>query len=82
MLGFRDKMRRAPLLEQKFLIRQVLQGIRVDRGKDEISFVLLRIPRTNNPILSAILQSSKSGIHSKVCPEQDLNLHDLAATSS
>jgi hypothetical protein len=35
MLSFRDKIRRAPILEQKFLIRQIIQGITVDRAKDE-----------------------------------------------
>jgi hypothetical protein len=81
MLGFRDNMRRAPILEQKFLIRQIVQRITVDRAKDEISFALARIPKTNNPIVSTTLQNSKAGVHSNVCPEQDLNLHDLAATS-
>ena len=82
LLGFRDKMGRATILEQKILIRQIVQRITVDRAKDEISFDLMRIPKINNPILSAIMQNSKAGVHSKVCPEQDLNLHDLTATSS
>jgi hypothetical protein len=51
----------------------------VNRKADEVVCNLVRIPRIENPVLESI---RNGGFQSRVCPEQDLNLHDLAATSS
>jgi hypothetical protein len=82
MERFSNTVRKAPILNRKLLIRQVVKRITVDRTHDDFSCDFYRLPKINNPIVTAILQDFGSGVHSKVCPEQDLNLHDLTATSS
>jgi hypothetical protein len=80
LLSFDDRMERAPLLEQKLMMKRVVDGIVVDRANDRLDCRLLRIPKMSNPILKLLHQNGV--VQSNVCPEQDLNLHDLAATSS
>jgi hypothetical protein len=82
MASFSDKWRKASILDRKLLIRRVVKGITVDRANGDFTSTFYRLPKINNPIVTAILQNFGSGVHSKVCPEQDLNLHDLTATSS
>lgn len=67
-----------PVADQKLMLRRVVDGLIVDRAQDSIFFNLLILPKLENPILKAIHQNGV--VQSRVCPEQDLNLHDLAAT--
>ncbi len=78
MLHLPTKLQTVPIIEQRALLKQIVDGIDVDRANDELVVRLRRIPKTNNPALSAILRASQPGVHSNVCPEQDLNLHDSA----
>ena len=82
MASFPDKWRKASIPDKKLLMRRVVRKITVDRAHGDFTCTFYRLPKINNPIVTAILQNFGSGVHSRVCPEQDLNLHDLAATSS
>ena len=77
--GLRKNLDHATIFEKKMLIRKCEDGIVVNRKADEMVCNLVRIPRIETPVL----ESLRNGVsQSNVCPEQDLNLHDLAATSS
>lgn len=65
IFGVIHRMQNAPVLEQKLMIRQVLDGITVDRASDRLECRLLRIPRLENAVLKRINQS----VQSNVCPE-------------
>ena len=78
--GVCEKKMAATLIpEQKFMI-SVLWGITVDRANDVLECRLLRVPKIESPVLKSVFQSR--AVQSSMCPEQDLNLHDLTATSS
>jgi hypothetical protein len=81
MASFSDKWRKASIPDRKLLIRRVVKGITVDRAHGDFTSTFYRLPKINNPIVTAILQNFGSGVHSKVCPEQDANLPDLASTT-
>jgi hypothetical protein len=71
MASFSDKWRKASILDRKGVIRRVVKGITVDRANGDFTSTFYRLPKVNNPIVTAILQNFGSGVHSKVCPEQD-----------
>jgi len=71
MASFSDKWRKAAIPDRKLLIRRVVKGITVDRAHGDFTSTFYRLPKINNPIVTAILQNFGSGVHSKVCPEQD-----------
>jgi hypothetical protein len=56
-LGFRKNLKSASIREQKFLLRQFVNNIVVDRGNNRVVCSLSRLPRINNPILSSILNN-------------------------
>ncbi len=63
------QLKEAPILEKKLLLRKVVEGLLVDRERDEVVLTLSRLPKIDNPILKAV----KNGVVlSSVCPEQDL----------
>ncbi len=79
ILDFPRELKRAPLLEKKLLLRKVVEGILVDRDRDEVVLTMSRLPKIENPILKVVRDGV---VRLSTCPEQDLNLQGLAATSS
>gem|GEM_PF-2638106 len=79
ILSFDKGFERGLLTEKKFWLKQIVEGILVDRDKDVVYCTLSRLPKTENPVLKRIRDGV---VQSSACPEQDLNLHDLAITSS
>ena len=68
-LGLQGQLRTASILEKKLLLRKVVEGILVDRDRDEVVLTLTRLPKIDNPILNAIRDGA---VLSSVCPEPEL----------
>ena len=69
---FPKRMKQAPILEKKLMIRRLVQSIVADREAEQVEVTLRRLPRTNNPILKSILQDGV--VQSSVCPEPELSI--------
>jgi hypothetical protein len=57
----------APILEQKLMIRHVVEGVTVDRKNDSLELRLLRVPRIESPALKSMFRGR--AVQSRVCPE-------------
>ncbi len=54
ILGLQGQFQAASILEKKLLLRKVVEGILVDRDRDEVVLTLTRLPKIDNPILNAV----------------------------
>jgi histidinol-phosphate/aromatic aminotransferase/cobyric acid decarboxylase-like protein len=54
IFGLEGQFRTASILAKKLLLRKVVEGILVDRDRDEVVLTLTRLPKIDNPILNAI----------------------------
>jgi hypothetical protein len=75
---------KAPMEERKMLVQKCISKIVVDREQKVSRFYVRRVPAIN-PMLEEVEKCSKNEedvMNKPLCPEQDLNLHDLTATSS
>ena len=71
ILGLSQRLKEAPIIEKKLLLKKVVEGLLVDRERDDVILTLLRLPKIDNPILNAV----KNGVVlSSVCPEQGTRL--------